>query len=211
MNEGYVAVLYETVSRPANISVLLLEGLAKIRFSLSIAADIFEKQASSKQNIMISSPMKQLVYTAQNVCCDLKINIIDTTGSLDMTGPIIYLMRLLVRQYGMSCLEKVADIYSWVIPKELRNKQVSNCPQPYMLSTLSTDRKLFNWWPHLNRMHGGLYRPILHSSPIQSYSRKNFHVQFSWIGTPHCLRFSFLPMCISPLVFVHISVLISWV
>lgn len=121
MNEGYVAVLYETASGPANISVLLLEGLAKIRFSLSVAADILEKQSSSKQ---ISSPMKQLVYTTQNVCCDLKINIIDTTGSLDTTGPIVYLMRLLVRQYGISCLEKVASAYSWAIPKELRNTQV---------------------------------------------------------------------------------------
>ena len=125
MNEGYVAILYETTSGPANISVLLLEGLAKIRFSLSIAADIFEKQVSSKQNIVTSSSIKQLVYTAQNVCCDLKINVIDTTGSIDMTGPTVYLMRLLVRQYGMSCLEKVADTYSWVIPKELRNKQVN--------------------------------------------------------------------------------------
>jgi hypothetical protein len=125
MNDGYVAVLYATTSGPTNISVLLLEGLAKIRFSLSIAADIFEKQASSKQNIVTSSPaVKQLVYTAQNVCCDLKVNVIDTTGSLDTTGPIIYLMRLLVRQYGMSCLEKVGDAYSWVIPKELRNIQV---------------------------------------------------------------------------------------
>lgn len=121
MNEGYVAILYETTLGPANVSVLLLEGLAKVRFSLSVAADIFEKQSSSKQ---ISSPVKQLVYTAQNICCDLKINIIDTTGSLDTTGPVVYLMRLLVRQYGMSCLEKVASAYSWVIPKELRNKQV---------------------------------------------------------------------------------------
>ena len=125
MNEGYVAILYETTSGTANISVLLLEGLAKIRFSLSIAADIFEKQVSSKQNIVTNSSMKLLVYTAQNVCCDLKINVIDTTGSLDMTGPIVYLMRLLVRQYGMSCLEKVADAYTWVIPKQLRNKQVN--------------------------------------------------------------------------------------
>ena len=124
MNEGYVAVLYETASGPVNISVLLLEGLAKIRFSLSVAADIFEKQSSSKQNIEMSSPMKQLVYTTQNICCDLKINVIDTTGNLDTTGPIVYLMRLLVRQYGMSCLEKVAGAYSWVIPKELRNEQV---------------------------------------------------------------------------------------
>lgn len=121
MNEGYVAILYETTSGPANVSVLLLEGLAKVRFSLSVTADIFEKQSLSKQ---ISSPVKQLVYTAQNVCCDLKINVIDTTGSLDTTGPVVYLMRLLVRQYGMSCLEKVASAYSWVIPKELKNKQV---------------------------------------------------------------------------------------
>ena len=124
MNEGYVAVLYETTAGPAtNISVLLLEGLAKIRFSFSVVADIFETQVSSKQNVVTSSVVKQLVYTTQNICSDLNINVIDTTGSLDTTGPIVYLMRLLVRQYGMSCLEKIVNTYSWIIPKELRNKQ----------------------------------------------------------------------------------------
>ena len=126
MNEGYVALLYETAPGPANISVLLLEGLAKIRFSLSVVADILEKQASSKQAVVASPHIKQLVYTAQNICSDLKINVIDITGDLDTTGPAVYLMRLLVRQYGMSCLEKVAETYFWVIPKQLRSKQEVN-------------------------------------------------------------------------------------
>ena len=118
MNEGYGALL-----GPAHISVLFLEGLAKIRFSLSVVADILEKQVSSKQKVTTSSHITQLVYTAQNICSDLNINVIDTTGNLDTTGPTVYLMRLLVRQFGMSCLEKVADTYSWIIPMELRSKQ----------------------------------------------------------------------------------------
>ena len=123
MNEGYGALLYETTPGPAHISVLFLEGLAKIRFSLSVVADILEKQVSSKQKVTTSSHITQLVYTAQNICSDLNINVIDTTGNLDTTGPTVYLMRLLVRQFGMSCLEKVTDTYSWIIPMELRSKQ----------------------------------------------------------------------------------------
>ena len=121
LNEGFIALLDETI--PAHISVEFLEGVAKVRFSLSVVADILEKQVSSKQRITSSSQAQQLVYTAQNICRDPNVNVIDTTGQLDTTGPIVYLMRLLVRQYGMPCLEKVAQVYSWVIPRELKCTQ----------------------------------------------------------------------------------------
>lgn len=115
MNEGFTALLVDNT-----MSVQLLEGLAKVRFSLSVVADILEKDSSSKQKTHPSSPTKQLIYTAQNVCTDLHVNVIDTSGCLDTTGPVVYLMRLLVRQYGMPCLEKVANTYPWVVPQQLK-------------------------------------------------------------------------------------------
>ena len=121
MNEGFTALLVDNIS--GSMSVQLLEGLAKVRFSLVVVADILEKESSSKQNTHPSSQTEQLIYTAQNVCSDLRVNIIDTSGHLDTTGPVVYLMRLLVRQYGMPCLEKVANTYSWVVPQQLKSMQ----------------------------------------------------------------------------------------
>lgn len=118
MNEGFTALLNDST-----ISVQLLEGLAKVRFSLSVVADILEKESSSKQNTDPSSQTKMLMYTTQNICSDLQVNVIDTSGRLDTTGPVVYLMRLLVRQYGMPCLEKVANTYPWVIPPQLKSVQ----------------------------------------------------------------------------------------
>lgn len=123
MNEGFIALLDETVISE-NVSVQFLEGLAKVRFALSVVAEVMERQTSSKHMVETSAQAKQLVYTACNVCCDLNVNVIDITGRSDTTGPIVYLMRLLVRQYGMPCLETVADAYSWVIPRQLRNAKV---------------------------------------------------------------------------------------
>ena len=116
MNEGFLALLEESVSM--NITVPVLEGLAKIRFGLSEVGNMLQRQMSTKQ--ITCSQTKQLVRMAQNICSDMTVNVIDTTGQRDTTGPIVYLMRLLVRQYGMPCLEKIADTYSWVIPKQLR-------------------------------------------------------------------------------------------
>lgn len=121
MNEGFAVLLSEFSD---NISVQLLEAVARVRFSLSVVADMLER-LSSKQKSQLSSQAKQLVYTSQNICTDLRVNVIDTTGKLDTTGPVVYLMRLLVRQYGMPVLERVADACTWVIPRELKDtKQV---------------------------------------------------------------------------------------
>ena len=124
MNEGFAALHDMAIFE--NITVELLEGLAKLRFSLSVVADVLQKQSTSKQNIIPGTQTQLLVHTAQNVCSDLQVNVIDTSGHLDTTGPIIYLMRLLVRQYGMPCLEKVAIIYSWIIPTQLKSSQEVN-------------------------------------------------------------------------------------
>ena len=121
MNEGFTALLVDDMSD--KMSVQFLEGLAKVRFSLSVVADILEKEFSSKQTIHPSSQTMQLIYTTQNVCSDLHVNVIDTSGRLDTTGPVVYLMRLLVRQYGMPCLEKVTKTYPWVVPQQLKSVQ----------------------------------------------------------------------------------------
>ena len=62
----------------------------------------------------------QLLQVARMLCTDKGINHIDATGGSDTTGPIAYLLKLLMRQYGSDCLQKVSEAQHWVMPPELR-------------------------------------------------------------------------------------------
>ena len=118
MNAGFTVL----VENPSDkISIELLEGIAKMRYSLSRVA--YFLQGTSSKPVSSNSKMGQFVHMAKLICSDANVNIIDTSGSHDTTGPFVYLMRVLVRQYGMSCLEEVAATYPWVIPRELVGKQ----------------------------------------------------------------------------------------
>ena len=136
MNEGF-KVLVENSS--SNMSTELLEGFAKVRLSLSKFAFILQRTlvASSEQELQ-SSQLENLVRTAKHICSDANVNIIDTSGGQDTTGPIVYLLRVLVRQYGMSCLEKVSASYPWVIPKELTEEQKVRLIHPMHSSDVSS-------------------------------------------------------------------------
>ena len=135
-SESYLSSIVQTLKKgvkvpldETQISVEFLESVAQIRFSLSVVADVLKQHISSKQKVTLSLQAQQLVSTAHNICSDSKINVIDTTGQCDTTGPVVYLMRLLVRQYGMPCLENVAKRYSWVIPRQLTSTQEVNKQQ----------------------------------------------------------------------------------
>ena len=65
----------------------------------------------------------QLVHAAEGLCTDKDINHIDVTGDSDMTGPIVYLIKLLMRQYGTDCLQQVSGRHQWVVPPELRQRE----------------------------------------------------------------------------------------
>ncbi len=59
---------------------------------------------------------------------DTRVNVIDPTGRVDTTGPVLYLMRLLVRQFGFTCLQRVSQAHPWVVPESLRRvDNVSAC------------------------------------------------------------------------------------
>ena len=94
-----------------------LEGVAKIRCSLSVVAEVL-KNDDSGHHIM------ELLRAAERMCSDSDINCIDSTGHRDTVGPVIYLLKLLVRQYGMPCLKAAAEVHEWIIPAELRSDKV---------------------------------------------------------------------------------------
>ena len=62
----------------------------------------------------------QLLNAAKVLCTDKDINHINVS---DMTGPIVYLIKLLMRQYGTDCLQQVSGRHQWVVPPELRQRE----------------------------------------------------------------------------------------
>ena len=61
-----------------------------------------------------------LLHAVRAVCIDTSVNHVDGTGQTNTTGPVIYLLKLIVRQYGLSCLTEVCAAHTWVIPLGLR-------------------------------------------------------------------------------------------
>ena len=96
-----------------------LEGVAKARYSLSVVAEVIKNTQSGHH-------FKELLRAAGRMCSDCEINRIDPTGRKDTVGPVIYLLKLIVRQYGMPCLKAAAEIHEWLIPAQLKSNEVRN-------------------------------------------------------------------------------------
>lgn len=103
---------YHTGHSHSQVSLGYIEGIAKVRFALSVVAELFHEDVAMKST---------LLDAVKKVCTDTSINCVDSsTKQSDITGPVLYLLKLIVRQYGFSCLEKVSAAYTWVVPPELK-------------------------------------------------------------------------------------------
>jgi len=102
--------LYTSLSH-GKISLGYIEGVAKVRFALSVVAEQFH-------NHVILKPA--LLHAVRTVCTDPSINHFDDTGETDTTGPGLYLLKLIVRQFGFPCLTEVSVEHPWVVPHELK-------------------------------------------------------------------------------------------
>ena len=91
-----------------------LEGVAKVRYSLSVVAEVLKNEER----------YVELLRAAGRMCADREVNCIDPSGARGTVGPVVYLLKLLVRQYGMPCLNAAAEDYDWIIPKEMRPDEV---------------------------------------------------------------------------------------
>ena len=113
------ATLQKCSRSNASVSVGYLEAVAKARYALSVVA---EKLKDNQVDM-------DLLHIASTICTDRKVNTVDITGTADTTGPVVYLLKLLVRQFGFPCLKQVSQTHPWVIPQELkRGDEVSlNC------------------------------------------------------------------------------------
>ena len=69
-----------------------------------------------------------VLVICRRACTESRINTIDTTGEANTTGPVVYLLKLLVRQAGFVCLNKIVQTRNWVVPHELGRDEVPVLP-----------------------------------------------------------------------------------
>ena len=99
------------------VSMPYLESVAQIRFALSVVAELLFKQNQSgvPSHGCHTHTAHFLIQVAKDYCTNDNINDEDS-------GPAVYLVKLLVRQYGMSFLTTLtADpAMEWIVPQHLR-------------------------------------------------------------------------------------------
>ena len=92
-------------------SIALLEGVAGIRFALMEVALLLHHYQQESE--IVSHGQSELLQVAERVCTDSTINTME--GHL-ISGPAIYLLKLIVRQYGFQTLKMVSQRFSWIVP-----------------------------------------------------------------------------------------------
>ena len=111
LEEGHLALQHHTGHSHGEISLGYIEGVAKVRFALSVVAELLHKHEAMGP---------ALLHGVREVCTDATVNHVDGTGQTDTIGPVLYLLKLIVRQYGFPCLAEVSTAHTWVVPPELR-------------------------------------------------------------------------------------------
>lgn len=114
LTEGHGAIL--AAQKTNSVS---MEGVASVRFGLAMVAELMQKEIMESSKLFADT--SGILKATKCLCTETTINKCDLPG---ITGPCIYLMKLIYRQYGHTCLIKVADKYPWIIPKPLQNYKV---------------------------------------------------------------------------------------
>jgi len=91
---------------PSAVTLEYLQSVAKVRFSLSVFAD----------QITSGIVDEDFMEICQDLCLDKDINMISQAES---HGPILYLIRLIVRRYGIPMLKEKVEKYPWIVPEAL--------------------------------------------------------------------------------------------
>ena len=98
----------------SDISIAYLEAVAGIRYAMmEVAALLHSSQEGAQQQLTL-----QLMQVTEGICTDAVINTTDFTKE-DVVGPCMYLLKLIVRVYGRSSLQRLSGEYPWLIPQGL--------------------------------------------------------------------------------------------
>ena len=115
LKKSYQALRDYKSNRVVNIE--FLEGVAGVRFALMETANILQSQLTGRN----SSKTFKLVLLAKDICMDKTINTTEFSSSgVDVVGPAVYLVKLLVRQFGFPCLKSISEKHQWIVPRGLR-------------------------------------------------------------------------------------------
>ena len=98
------------------VNIEYLEAVAGVRFALMEITHLLHSNYADKQQLLIFD-----MHHVKELCTDHRINTVDFSASnTDVVGPAMYLVKLLVRQYGFPCLKQVCEAYPWIVPEGLR-------------------------------------------------------------------------------------------
>ncbi|CAI8002393.1 E3 ubiquitin-protein ligase rnf213-alpha [Geodia barretti] len=117
------------------ISLEALESVAKMRCCLLVVAELLQLRVNQQghSQFLYGRMVQQLLEETRLACTESKVNTIDTTGMFDTTGPIVYLLKLLVYQGGFSCVKKITKDQQWMIPKEFEQDREQNTLDPFVM------------------------------------------------------------------------------
>ncbi|XP_019853235.1 PREDICTED: E3 ubiquitin-protein ligase RNF213-like [Amphimedon queenslandica] len=107
----------ETPYPGEEISLEYLEGVSMLRFSLSVIAELIHYQYSNKETEEITyTHHSQLLLNKAKECCS------DDHLNEDDTGPGVFLLKQIGKQYGVAFLTNLTSdaTMQWVVPRSLR-------------------------------------------------------------------------------------------
>ena len=122
LEKAYTVLCNPNPHHFANVSVSYLEKVAHMRYGLSVVAEILRRQVTVDEEPVVAHHLMQI---ANKICTDRTLNDFDPSVC---AGPSVFLVRLIVRQYGIGYLEKIIPNHPWVMPEILQNEdQVCLC------------------------------------------------------------------------------------
>ena len=117
----------------SHTSLSYLEAVAKLRCSLSVVAELLHSQ----QTVVCwqytnDDKFVILIEEAKNCCSTLQLN------DQNEAGPAVYLVKLLMRQYGPSFLYSMCKNtdFLWVVPEHLRQTDEVRCNAPFTVPVI---------------------------------------------------------------------------
>jgi hypothetical protein len=114
------------------INIDYLEGVAGTKFAIMEVAHLIHSQFSSEGKAMFDQSVEQLggaattlLEATRKICTDPVINTTTIhSGSVNVTGPVMYLLKLLVRHFNFPCLKPASETYPWIVPTALRTSNL---------------------------------------------------------------------------------------
>ena len=113
-----------TLLSEPQVSLRYLQAVAGVRFGISVASEQLKNGHVDDR----------LLRATHDLCVDRRVNVIDPSGRVDTTGPLLYLAKLLIRQFGYPCLKSVCEVHPWILPEELKKKnKVNKCRECFVI------------------------------------------------------------------------------